>query len=171
MSELVRFGVAMDRQLLAEFDERITKRGYENRSEALRDLVRADLTKAAWEGGESVTGTLTVVLSRRQRAEVARVFDENAALVVATLGVDLDGDRVINVVLVRGLAGRLNALAGRLAGLRGVLNAELTIASVDGRVEVDPDGRMDAEAADPRADARVEAAAAKHRRSPPSAGK
>ena len=47
MSDLVRFGVAMDRTLLAEFDRRIAARGYENRSEALRDLIRADLTREA----------------------------------------------------------------------------------------------------------------------------
>lgn len=131
MSELVRFGVAMDRRLLSEFDERIATRGYENRSEALRDLVRSDLTKAAWEAGESVTGTLTIVFARKQRPEVARALDENASLVVATLGIDVDADRVLDLVAVRGLAGSLNTLAGRLSGMRGVFNAELTIACVD----------------------------------------
>jgi len=131
MSELVRFGVAMDRQLLAEFDERIAARGYENRSEALRDLVRADLTKAAWEGGERVSGTLTLVFARKQRSEVARVLEENASLIVATLGLEIDSERALDIVAVRGLAGSLAALAGRLSGMRGVFNAELTIACVD----------------------------------------
>jgi CopG family transcriptional regulator, nickel-responsive regulator len=135
MSELVRFGVAMDRQLLAEFDERIQTRGYENRSEALRDLVRADLTKAAWEAGESVTGTLTIVFARKQRGEVTRLLDENASLVVAVLGLEVDADRVLDIVAVRGLAGSLNALAGRLSGMRGVFSAELTIACVDRRAK------------------------------------
>ena len=40
MSDLVRFGVAMDRALLKQFDDRIAARGYENRSEALRDLYQ-----------------------------------------------------------------------------------------------------------------------------------
>lgn len=133
MGELVRFGVAMDRQLLAEFDERIATRGYENRSEALRDLVRADLTKAAWEAGESVTGTLTIVSSRKQRPEVARLLDENASLVVAVMGLEIDSDRVLDVVALRGLAGSLNAIAGRLSGMRGVLSAELAIACVNRR--------------------------------------
>ena len=67
MSDLVRFGVAMDRALLSEFDRRIAARGYENRSEALRDLVRADLTRAAWSEGATVAATLTVVYARRAR--------------------------------------------------------------------------------------------------------
>lgn len=130
MSELVRFGVAMDRELLSDFDERIALRGYENRSEALRDLVRADLTKAAFEAGEALTGTLTVVFARKQRPEVTRLLDENANLVVAVLGLEVDAERVLEIVAVRGLAGSLNKLADRLSGVRGVFNAQLTIACV-----------------------------------------
>ena len=61
MSDLVRFGVAMERELLQEFDRRIAAKGYENRSEALRDLVRADLVRAAWDGGAQITATLTQI--------------------------------------------------------------------------------------------------------------
>ncbi len=138
MSELVRFGVAMDRQLLAEFDERIALRGYENRSEALRDLVRADLTEAAFDAGESLTATLTLVFARKQRLEVTHLLDANANLVVAVLALDVDAERVLEIVAVRGVAGSLNALAGRISGIRGVFSAELTIACVN----VDPKGRI-----------------------------
>ena len=68
MSDLVRFGVALDRALLAAFDDRITARGYENRSEALRDLVRADLTKAAWQSGATVAGREKPTSSVRRTA-------------------------------------------------------------------------------------------------------
>ena len=51
----------MDRALLSEFDRRIAARGYENRSEALRDLVRADLTRAAWDRGAQVAASITLV--------------------------------------------------------------------------------------------------------------
>jgi len=130
MSDLVRFGVAMDRDLLARFDERIATRGYENRSEALRDLVRADLTKAAFEGGELVTATLTLVFRRKQRPDVARLLDQSAS-VVSHLGMPLDDDRALEVAVLKGQAFDLMALAGKLGGMRGVLSADLTIACAD----------------------------------------
>jgi CopG family nickel-responsive transcriptional regulator len=132
MSELVRFGVAMDRALLSAFDDRIAARGYENRSEALRDLVRADLTKAAWEGGARVAGSLTVVFTKKNRAEVARLLDAAPpGLATSSLEVSLDDDRALSVTVLRGKSGELAALAGRMAGARGVLAAELTVGCVE----------------------------------------
>lgn len=121
----------MDRALLAEFDERIAERGYENRSEALRDLVRADVTKAAWEAGEPVTATFTLVFTSKQRGEVARVLEQDAsAKIVAQLGVPIDSARTIELVVVKGRAGELHALVGKIGGLRGVLRADMTVACV-----------------------------------------
>ncbi|MFO0757633.1 MAG: ribbon-helix-helix protein, CopG family [Byssovorax sp.] len=120
MSDLVRFGVAMDRALLAEFDQRIAARGYENRSEALRDLVRADLTRAAWDSGAPVIATLTLVYGAEARAWVAEIAGEEAEAFVTSTRVPLDGGRTLEVVVVRGTGAALGALAGRLGGARGV---------------------------------------------------
>jgi CopG family transcriptional regulator, nickel-responsive regulator len=133
MSDLVRFGVAMERTLLEEFDRRIAARGYENRSEALRDLVRADLTKAAWEGGAHVVATLTLVYSNGARDRVLRLADlepPDTARVVSSLRVNLDQDRVLEAMVVRGPSSELTALAGRLGGAKGVLSCELALAAV-----------------------------------------
>lgn len=155
MSDLVRFGVAMDRALLAEFDLRIAQKGYENRSEALRDLVRADLTKAAWEGGASVAGSLTLVYSTKQADHVTRLLleapraaEEGEGVrgaespIVSTTRTPLDASRTLEVVVLRGPASRLTELAGRIGGARGVLSTELSIACAlqDGRHEEAPRG-------------------------------
>ena len=137
MSDLVRFGVAMDRSLLVDFDRRIAARGYENRSEALRDLVRADLTRAAWETGAHVAATITLVYTSAVRELVVRLTEaegELADLVVSTLRVRLDAARMLEVLVVRGVGSRLTDLAGRLAGMKGVLSCELTLASTLGPV-------------------------------------
>lgn len=135
MSDLVRFGVAMDRALLAEFDLRIGQKGYENRSEALRDLVRADLTKAAWEGGAVVAGSLTLVYSTKQADHVARLLLDagkpegpGVGPIVSATRVALDSSRTLEVLVLKGPATKLTELAGRLGGARGVLSAELAIA-------------------------------------------
>ncbi|MBK8256879.1 MAG: nickel-responsive transcriptional regulator NikR [Polyangiaceae bacterium] len=132
MSDLVRFGVAMERSLLNEFDERIATQGYENRSEALRDLVRDYLVRAAWEAGAHVIATLTIVFRADARDAVARISEVelNASLgVVATLRVPLDEARALAVLTVRGRAADLGALAGNIGGMKGVLSCELTLAA------------------------------------------
>src|SRR4051812_45696046 len=101
MSDLVRFGVAMDRALLSEFDRSIGARGYENRSEALRDLIRADLAKKAWEAGASVAATITLVYNPGVRDLVLKVTDasaERAASIVSAMHVRLDRARCLEVI-------------------------------------------------------------------------
>ncbi len=132
MSDLVRFGVAMDRALLAEFDERIAERGYENRSEALRDLIRADLTRAAWEGGAQVVATLTVVYDTEVRELVTRLGEGEAqapGALVSSLRVPLDRGRMLEVLVIRGTGSVLSEIAGRIAGVRGVEACALTPAT------------------------------------------
>src|SRR5262249_43629726 len=100
MSDLVRFGVAMDRALLAEFDKRIAARAHENRSRALRALIRADLTRAAWDSGAAVAATLTIVYDNHVRELVHRIADQERVqpgLLLSSLRVPLDQDRSLEV--------------------------------------------------------------------------
>ena len=62
MKKLVRFGVAMEQDLLERFDRIVEKRGYQNRSEALRDLVRRELDQDAWQHGKHTVATITLAL-------------------------------------------------------------------------------------------------------------
>lgn len=133
MSDLVRFGVAMERALLLEFDRRIAAKGYENRSEALRDLVRADLVREAAEAGGHVTGTLTVVLAPEARDVVLRLGDiesDPANGVIASMRVPIEGGRTLVVLALRGRAAALSELAGRIGGAREVLSSQLNLASI-----------------------------------------
>lgn len=132
MSDLVRFGVAMERALLAEFDRRITAQGYENRSEALRDLVRADLTRAAWDEGAKVAATLTLVYAPEVRDLVLRISEieaQHAASIVSSLLVRLDAGRMLQVMVLEGRGADMASLAGQLAGAKGVLSCALTPAA------------------------------------------
>jgi CopG family nickel-responsive transcriptional regulator len=125
----------MDRALLNDFDRRIAAQGYENRSEALRDLIRADLTRSAWDAGAVVAATLTVVYAPQVRDLVVRLSEllqEHASIVVSSLVAPLDAGRCLQVSALRGRAAALSALAGQIGGARGVLSCELTLAAVLG---------------------------------------
>jgi CopG family transcriptional regulator, nickel-responsive regulator len=68
MGELSRIGVAIDSELLEKFDQHIAKRGYTNRSEAFRDLIRDELIETKWELPDSqVVGTVTLVYDHHVR--------------------------------------------------------------------------------------------------------
>ena len=130
MSDLVRFGVAMDRALLSAFDGRIAARGYENRSEALRDLVRADLARGDWDRGGRVAATLTVVYDAAGRDPLADVEQsDQAGVVLGSMRLPLAPGRALEVVALSGAASALTSLAGRIGGTRGVLSCELTLAA------------------------------------------
>ena len=68
MSDLSRIGVAIDSVLLEKFDKLIGRRGYTNRSEAFRDLIREELVEEAWESPAAhVVGTVTLVYEHHVR--------------------------------------------------------------------------------------------------------
>lgn len=132
MSDLVRFGVAMERALLERFDERIARRGYENRSEAIRDLVRADLLRDSWERGGDGVATITLVYDAtvRDMPERLRAIELEAGdRVISSMHINLGRERCLEVIVVRGAAARLRALADKMLGLRGVLSGEIVAAA------------------------------------------
>ena len=67
MSELVRFGVSLEKPLLERFDALIRNRQYTNRSEALRDLIRRELVRKEWREGGEVAGAITLIYDHHRR--------------------------------------------------------------------------------------------------------
>jgi CopG family nickel-responsive transcriptional regulator len=130
MSHLVRFGIAIDGELLERFDERIAEKGYENRSEAIRDLIRADLLERSADPRAPATGTLTLVYDHHVRELSERLTDMQHDLghhVVSTLHVHLDHDHCLEVVVLRGPAGMIESAAQRIVATKGVIHGRLTL--------------------------------------------
>ena len=68
MGRVVRFGISMDEELLKRFDDEVVSRGYINRSEAIRDLIRNQLVELDWsKEGEEVAGTITLIYDHHVR--------------------------------------------------------------------------------------------------------
>ena len=68
MAGITRFGVSLDERLLAKFDRLIGGKGYANRSEAIRDLIRDSLVREQWELADTdAVGTLTLVYDHETR--------------------------------------------------------------------------------------------------------
>lgn len=131
MSELVRIGVAIDSDLLAKFDGLIAGRGYQNRSEAFRDMIREELVKKAWASPDSdVIGTVTMVYDHHVRMLSDKLIEmqhEHHDLVLSSLHVHLDHHNCLEVLVVRGKAEKVQQLADALISTKGVRHGQLTI--------------------------------------------
>ena len=131
MSDLSRIGVAIDSGLLAKFDELIAKRGYTNRSEAFRDLIREELVQETWESPESeVVGTVTLVYDHHVRMLSEKLTDmqhEHHQQILSTLHVHLDHDNCLEVLVVKGKAKSVQAIAERLISTKGVKHGRLIL--------------------------------------------
>ena len=131
MGKLSRIGVAIDSDLLKRFDALIAKRGYTNRSEAFRDLIRGDLVQTSWEAPDSqVVGTVTLVYDHHVRQLSDRLTNMQHEFhhhVLSSLHVHLDHDHCLEVLVVRGKASLVQKLADSLIATKGVKHGRLTI--------------------------------------------
>jgi CopG family nickel-responsive transcriptional regulator len=133
MSDIVRFSVSVENELLEKFDRFCREEQFATRSEAVRQLIRDMLTRRAW-GSESkeAAGTLTLVYDHHRaqlRDKLLELQHDNTAYVVATLHVHLEHDLCLEVIALRGPAGRLQKIASQLRGLKGIYKGELVMAS------------------------------------------
>lgn len=132
MEELVRFGVSLEKKLLRRFDAAIRRTGYKCRSEAIRDLIRSDLVAHQWKGSKEVVGVIMLVYDHHARQLQEAITDlqhRHLEEIISTQHVHLDHDNCLEVVIVRGLAGSLGKLAGRLKALRGVKHCSLSMST------------------------------------------
>ena len=136
MSGLSRIGVAIDSDLLNKFDRLIAQRGYSNRSEAFRDLIRDALVEKAWESPESaVVGTVTLVYNHHVRMLNEKLTDiqhDFHRSILSTLHVHLDHDNCLEVILVKGKAPVVQKLANALIATKGVKHGRFTATTSGG---------------------------------------
>ena len=132
MSQLARFGVSLDEELLQGFDRLIHERGYRNRSEALRDLIRDELVRGQWHTSDVVAGTITMVYDHHTRGLATRLNDiqhECLDAVVSTQHIHLDHHNCLEVIVVKGNPSVIQQLAYQLKAVRGVKHSALTMAT------------------------------------------
>jgi CopG family nickel-responsive transcriptional regulator len=134
MSELERFGVSMDSELLARFDDRLASRGYRTRSEAIRDLVRQELVNSAWERPKAaVFGTVTILYDHHAHGladALAELQHDHHASVVCTTHVHVDAHNCLEVIIVKGPSAQVRRIADRLIATKGVKHGQLVCSAI-----------------------------------------
>ena len=131
MAELTRFGVSIEGDLLSSYDKLIAKRGYETRSEALRDLIRDALIKAKLEDSPDkgeVIGSLTLVYDHHASGlleEMTQVQHEFHHMVMSVMHLHVSHDDCLEILALRGTASKIMQLSNNLLSLKGIKNGKL----------------------------------------------
>ena len=135
-----RFTISLDEELAQAFDALIAARGYSNRSEAVRDILRAQIeaSRLAPEGGGSphCIANLSYVYNHHERELAERVVHDQHAhhdLCVATLHAHLDHDNCMESVILRGPTDAVRAFADALIARPGIRHGQLNLVSAEYR--------------------------------------
>lgn len=132
---LIRFGVSMSQELIEQFDRMIAKEGYDNRSEAIRDLVRkALISPNCLQLSEAVAGTIVIVYDHHFNGLTDYLMEIQHSYcheIVSTMHVHLNHQQCLEVIVVRGILKNLQQLCQCIQVQKGVFYAELSVTHID----------------------------------------
>jgi CopG family nickel-responsive transcriptional regulator len=138
MSTIERFGVSIEEELLTWFDARVQSRGYNSRSEAIRNLIRKEMVNEEWDNPEAdVIGTVTIVYEHHLH-ELAHVMTDVQHQyhdsIVCSTHVHMDAHNCLEVVIVRGNSTQIKTIAETLISTRGVKHGQLVCTTTGHRI-------------------------------------
>jgi CopG family transcriptional regulator, nickel-responsive regulator len=134
MSNLVRFGVSIDKKLLRNFDSLIKTKGYTSRSEAFRDMVRDMLVRNSWESEKEKPHVATVTLVYNHEAHdisdtLNEIQHETHEAVISSLHVHLSRHSCLEVIVLKGKADMVRKIADKLIATKGVTHGTFSMAT------------------------------------------
>lgn len=131
-----RFTISLDEHLAHAFDQWIAERGYANRSEAVRDLFRAELERSRQQApaGLGCVASLSYVYNHHERElgeRLTRMHHAHHDLVLSLMHVHLDHEHCLETVLLRGPSAAVQVFADNVCAERGVHHGKLNLISVE----------------------------------------
>lgn len=133
MGQTIRFGVSLGSTLLKQFDDLCSLRGYHNRSEAVRDLIRKALVEEEWRDDETeAAATLTLVYDHHKSDLAQRLMEvqhDAHHLIITTQHIHLDHDNCLEVLILKGPSIDIRRLAESLTSIKGVMFGKLSLAT------------------------------------------
>lgn len=132
--KVARFSISIPNDLAVQLDQMVEKRGFKNRSQAVADMVRSELTDLKSEAGtESMAGTISLVYDYRKRnlqTLLSAIQHRFYLLIVTSMHVHLEHHNYLEVLLVQGPAKQLRKLADEFATCKGVKSSKLQVTDV-----------------------------------------
>ena len=129
MSSITRFGVSLDTELLNSFDQHILQKGYKNRSEAIRDLIRENLITGEWKERECETvGVFSIVFDHHQSdlsSKLNSIQHDHLDIIISTTHIHIDHKNCLEVIILKGKTSIIQSVSNALSSIRGVKHGKL----------------------------------------------
>ena len=138
MADLLRFGVSINSDLLEKFDKLIESKGYTNRSEAIRDMIREHLVEQEWEEDAETIGAVTIVYNHHLRelseSLIGLQHDHHSA-VISSMHVHVDHHNCLEIIVIKGKGSKVKEVANKLISTKGVKHGKLTMTTTGKELE------------------------------------
>jgi len=132
MAQAIRFSVSLSEELLRDFDTLLEEKGYPNRSEGIRDLIRDRLVQQEIEEKKEVVGIVSLVYDHHVRELTEKLIQlqhDSDAEVTSSMHIHLDHHNCLEVIVAKGRGGVIRKFADKLIGIRGVKHGKFVITS------------------------------------------
>jgi CopG family transcriptional regulator, nickel-responsive regulator len=138
MPQLERIGVSLEKDLLSAFDALIASKGYNNRSEAIRDLIRQQLSQEQIENPKSKAVGVAVIVYDHHAAKLADSLIEmqhshtmtQKPQIISSMHVHLDEHNCLEIIVLKGLVSDINKLGEHILSMKGVKLGRLNLVTV-----------------------------------------
>ncbi len=133
MSELTRFGVSLEKDLLKKFDAQIKQQSYETRSKAISDLIKEHVEADIINAEGMLAGAVSFLYSHHNKDLVSKLLEvqhDDHDLVISMQHIHLDHDTCLEILAVRGDSTRIRSLFYKIKALKGIKLASISAASI-----------------------------------------
>jgi CopG family nickel-responsive transcriptional regulator len=128
MAQIERIGVSLDKELLSMFDKLIAGQGYKSRSEAIRDLVRRQLSEERQQNSKAKAVAAVFLVYDHHSTKLTESLIElqhahtlaSSLQVISSLHVHLDEHDCLEVIILKGRVGEMNKVAENILSMKGV---------------------------------------------------
>jgi len=137
MSNLTRFGISLEKELLEKFDAHIKHKNYKNRSEAFRDLIREDLIKTERMKGGIIAGAIILIYDHHKRELVTKLTDiqhDFHDVIISSQHIHFDHCNCFEIIAAKGKPDTLTKLSNKLKSTKGVKFCALTAATTGKKI-------------------------------------
>ena len=136
MSHIERVGVSLEKELLGAFDKLISAKGYQSRSEAIRDLIRQQLSISRLQNDKAEAVAAVVLVYDHQATALMERLTElqhsHLLQTISSLHVHLDHHDCLEVIVLRGKVGEINKMGEKLISIKGVKLGRINLLATEG---------------------------------------
>ncbi len=131
---VVRFGVSLEKEILATLDEYVNENQFSNRSQAIRQLISRNAVEKKWLCNNIVAGSITLVYDHHKRDilnQLTTIQHDYHDVILSSQHFHLDHDQCMEIIAVKGKANMLTELSDKLIAVKGIQHGKLTMTRTD----------------------------------------